>query len=74
MKLPTQLALPEIVGFAAMNLPLIDPNRVFAVDALPDGGLGMSFERRRLRFYLWQILADIGPAPVGPQSVERVGH
>lgn len=57
-----------------MNLPLIDPNRVFAVDALPDGGLGMSFERRRLRFYLWQILADIGPAPVGPQSVERVGH
>jgi exopolysaccharide biosynthesis polyprenyl glycosylphosphotransferase len=42
-----------------MNLPLIERKVDFAVGSLPDGGLGVSLERRRLRFYLGQIVADI---------------
>jgi exopolysaccharide biosynthesis polyprenyl glycosylphosphotransferase len=44
---------------SAMNLPLIDQQREFAVGEIPATGLASSFERRRLRAYLAQILADI---------------
>ena len=42
-----------------MNLPLIDQEREFAVGDVPLSGLAVSFERRRLRAYLAQILADV---------------
>ena len=44
---------------SAMNLPLIDQEREFAVGEIPATGLASSFERRRLRAYLAQIVADV---------------
>jgi exopolysaccharide biosynthesis polyprenyl glycosylphosphotransferase len=42
-----------------MNLPSVDQEREFAIDALPATGLATSLEQRRLRFYIGQMLADI---------------
>jgi exopolysaccharide biosynthesis polyprenyl glycosylphosphotransferase len=42
-----------------MNVPLIDRERNFAVGEIPPSGLAGSFERRRLRAYLAQIVADV---------------
>jgi exopolysaccharide biosynthesis polyprenyl glycosylphosphotransferase len=42
-----------------MNLPLVDQEREFAIDALPVTGLATSLEQRRLRFYIGQMLADV---------------
>jgi exopolysaccharide biosynthesis polyprenyl glycosylphosphotransferase len=42
-----------------MNLPLIDQMRNFAVGEISASGLATSLERRRLRAYLGQIVADI---------------
>jgi hypothetical protein len=42
-----------------MNLPLLDQNRDLSLGAVPAAGLASSFERRRLRFYLGQMVADV---------------
>ena len=42
-----------------MNLPLIERELALAPGSPPGAGLASSFERRRLRFYLVQILLDI---------------
>jgi lipopolysaccharide/colanic/teichoic acid biosynthesis glycosyltransferase len=42
-----------------MNLPLSERDLGPAEESLPSSGLATSFERRRLRFYLVQILLDI---------------
>ena len=42
-----------------MNLPLIDQARDLGKGALPATGLATSLERRRLRFYLGQLIADV---------------
>jgi exopolysaccharide biosynthesis polyprenyl glycosylphosphotransferase len=42
-----------------MNLPLLDQNRDLSLHAVPVTGLVSSFERRRLRFYLGQMVADV---------------
>jgi exopolysaccharide biosynthesis polyprenyl glycosylphosphotransferase len=40
-------------------LPLIDQEREFAVGEIPSAGLASSFERRRVRAYLAQAVADV---------------
>jgi hypothetical protein len=42
-----------------MNLPLIEQKVEAATGPLPVGGMASSLERRRLRFYLGQIVGDI---------------
>ena len=42
-----------------MNAPLIDQSRDFTTDSVPAAGHAVSLERRRLRFYLWQMIADV---------------
>ena len=42
-----------------MNLPLIEQKVEAAIGPLPAGGMASSLERRRLRFYLGQIMGDI---------------
>jgi exopolysaccharide biosynthesis polyprenyl glycosylphosphotransferase len=42
-----------------MNLPLIDQARDLGKGVLPATGLATSLERRRLRFYLGQLIGDV---------------
>jgi polysaccharide biosynthesis protein PslA len=42
-----------------MNVPLIDRMMEFREDAVPAAGLSISLERRRLRFYIGLMAADI---------------
>ena len=47
-----------------MNLPLIEQKVEAALGPLPAGGMASSLERRRLRFYLGQIVGDIAALAV----------
>jgi hypothetical protein len=44
---------------ATMNLPLVERELALPSGSPPGAGLASSFERRRLRFYLVQIVLDI---------------